>query len=254
MTYAAACTTSGPVRKTNEDGFVSEPELGLFAVADGMGGHNAGEVASRLALEALVGFIRRSHEDTDFSWPCGIDPALSYQSNRLRTAISLANRRVFRAAAGHEEFTGMGSTLVSVFFDQASVTIGHMGDSRAYRIRGQAIEQLTVDDTWAMAMLASDPTMDPARVATHPMRHVLTNVLGTRETAEIHISEQPSESGDVYVLCSDGLHGVLEAGDIQRMAGGLSAADVQRVADALVAEAVTRGTRDNVTALVAVRG
>lgn len=253
MTFAAACTNSGPVRKNNEDGFLSEPELGLFAVADGMGGHNAGEVASRLALEALVGFIRRSDEDTDFSWPCGIDPALSYQANRLRTAISLANRRVFRAAAGHEDFTGMGSTLVSLFFDGTTVAIGHMGDSRAYRLRGGAIEQLTVDDTWAMAMLASDPTADPATIATHPMRHVLTNVLGTQEHAEIHLAEQPAVAGDRFVLCSDGLHGVLEEQDIARLVGNAGPAELQRAADALVTEAIARGTRDNVTAVVVVR-
>lgn len=253
MTAAAACTNSGPVRKTNEDGFFAEPALGFYAVADGMGGHNAGEVASRLALDAMAGFIRRSHEDTDFSWPCGIDPALSYQANRLQTAINLANRRVFRSAEGHEDFTGMGSTVVSLLFDARSVVIGHVGDSRAYRIRGGAVEILTADDTWAAAMLASDPTMDPARLATHPMRHVLTNVLGTREQAEVHISEHPALSGDVFVLCSDGLHGVLQPDDIVRTLGAVPVDGLQRAAEALVAEAIAGGTRDNVTAVVVLR-
>lgn len=250
MILAAACTNSGPVRKTNEDGFVAEPELGLCAVADGMGGHNAGEVASRLALESLGGFIRRSHEDTDFSWPCGIDPVLSYTGNRLRTAISLANRRVFRAAESHEEFTGMGSTVVSLLFEPRAVIIGHVGDSRAYRIRGAAVEILTTDDTWAAAMLASDPTMDPAAIATHPMRHVLTNVLGTRENAEIHVAEQPLVEGDTFVLCSDGVHGVLDPEAIRRIVAETGAAGLQPAADALIAEAIARGTRDNVTAVV----
>src|SRR3954468_23419165 len=107
MVLAQAVSDAGPVRKNNEDSWAVEDDLQLYVVADGMGGHNAGEVASRLAVEALVGFIRRSHEDTDVSWPYGIDPTLSLQSNRLRTAINLANRRVFRAAESHDDYTGM---------------------------------------------------------------------------------------------------------------------------------------------------
>src|SRR3954465_8209658 len=113
MIEAFGLSDVGRVRKGNEDSFACDESLRLFIVADGMGGHNAGEVASRLAVEALVGFIRRSHEDTDVSWPYGIDPTLSLQSNRLRTAINLANRRVFRAAESHDDYTGMGTTIVA---------------------------------------------------------------------------------------------------------------------------------------------
>ena len=114
MLRASAVSDAGPVRKTNEDSFVSDADVRLFAVADGMGGHDAGEVASRLAIEAITGFIRRSAADTDFSWPYGLDGTLSYDGNRLRTAIHLANRRIFRAAESNDDYSGMGTTIVGL--------------------------------------------------------------------------------------------------------------------------------------------
>ena len=137
MLQACAVTDIGPVRKTNEDSFVSDPEVRLFAVADGMGGHDAGEVASRLAIEAISGFIQRSARDTDFSWPYGLDGKLSYDGNRLRTAIHLANRRIFRAAESNDDYSGMGTTIVGLLTSESNMAIGHVGDSRLYLIRGQ---------------------------------------------------------------------------------------------------------------------
>src|SRR6185295_13034142 len=115
----------------------------LFAVADGMGGHDAGEVASRLAIEALTAFIRRSARDTDFSWPYGLDGNLSYDGNRLRTAIHLANRRIFREAENNDDYSGMGTTIVSLLLNGSRVAIGHVGDSRLYLLRRGKLEQLT---------------------------------------------------------------------------------------------------------------
>src|SRR5947209_7964550 len=108
---AYGVSDAGPVRKTNEDAFVSDPEMRLFAVADGMGGHSAGEVASRLAIEALTAFITRSATDPEFSWPYGVDGRLSLDGNRLRTAIQLANHRVYRAAETIDDYSGMGTTV-----------------------------------------------------------------------------------------------------------------------------------------------
>jgi serine/threonine protein phosphatase PrpC len=110
---AHGLSNAGPVRKTNEDSFISDPALQLFMVADGMGGHAAGEIASSLAVETITGFIRRTEEDADCSWPYGVEPALSFASNRLRTAIHLANRRVFRAAERHDEYTGWEPRLLA---------------------------------------------------------------------------------------------------------------------------------------------
>jgi serine/threonine protein phosphatase PrpC len=245
---ASAVSDIGPVRKTNEDSFVSDNELRLFAVADGMGGHEAGEVASRLAIEALTGFVRRSASDTEFSWPYGLDGTLSYDGNRLRTAIHLANRRIFRAAENNDDYSGMGTTVVGVLATSSHVAIGHVGDSRLYLLRKGTLEQVTQDDSWAATILAHDPRMKPSDLAHHPMRNVLTNVLGAREQVDVHLAERALEQGDVLLLCSDGLHGVLDSALVKQLLQEKT--DVEASAHALVDAALEHGARDNVTALV----
>src|SRR5438477_8951103 len=157
MVRAAAVSDVGRIRKTNEDSFLSDSEIRLFAVADGMGGHGAGEVASRLAIEATAGFIKRSGLDTDFSWPYGLDGNLTFDGNRLRTAIHLANRRVFRAAETNDDYNGMGTTIVGLIVNGSQIAIGHVGDSRLYLLRDGRIEQVTQDDSWAATILAHNP-------------------------------------------------------------------------------------------------
>ncbi len=248
MVRACGVSDAGRVRKTNEDTFVSDIEVRLFAVADGMGGHSAGEVASRLAIEAITGFIRRSATDTDFSWPYGIDQTLSFDGNRLRTAIHLANRRVFRAAESTDDYSGMGTTIVGLLVNGSRLSIANVGDSRLYLLSKGTLEQLTHDDSWAATILAQDPSLGPAEIAHHPMRNVLTNVLGARDQVDIHLVERPVEGGEVVLLCSDGLHGVLDAQILKLML--TSAPDVDVAARELVDAAMERGSRDNVTALV----
>ncbi|MGE0450355.1 MAG: Stp1/IreP family PP2C-type Ser/Thr phosphatase [Vicinamibacterales bacterium] len=238
----------GRVRKTNEDAFVADSTVALFAVADGMGGHHAGEVASGLAIEAIGAFIRRSSADTDFSWPYGIDRSLSYDANRLRTAINLANRRIFRTAESNDDYNGMGTTIVAMLVNDGSMAVGHVGDSRLYLLRDGVMRQLTDDDSWAATILAHDPRLNPADIARHPMRNVLTNVLGAREQVDVHLSEHALQPGDRILLCSDGLHGVLDDSDLASIV--LAQDDVDQVCRDLVAAALDRGSRDNVTALV----
>jgi serine/threonine protein phosphatase PrpC len=245
---AFAISQSGPVRKQNEDCCFSDDELGLFVVADGMGGHQAGEVASRLAVDSIENFIRRSQDSEDLSWPCGIDPSLSYAGNRVRTAIFLANRRVFRQAESHDDYTGMGTTVVTALVTGARLTIGHVGDSRLYRYSQGALAALTRDDTWAATILAAAVDADPDAVSGHPMQHVLTNVLGAREQPDIHISELTLASGDVLLLCTDGVHNVMDFDALSRLLSNGQAA--RAVAEGVIAMAIDRKTRDNVTALV----
>jgi len=227
---------------------VSDAGVRLFAVADGMGGHEAGEVASRLAIEAISGFIRRSAADTDFSWPYGLDGNLSYDGNRLRTAIHLANRRIFRAAESNDDYSGMGTTIVGLLANGTRVAIANVGDSRLYLLRRGKLEQLTQDDSWAATILAHDPRVKPADLAHHPMRNVLTNVLGAREQVDVHLAERDLEAGDVMLLCSDGLHGVLDLEQLRIILQ--STPDVDNAARTLVDTAIENGARDNVTALV----
>lgn len=248
MIRACAISDVGRVRKSNEDAFFSDVDMQLFAVADGMGGHDAGEVASRLAIEALSGFIRRSAVDTDFSWPYGLDGTLTYEGNRLRTAIHLANRRVFRAAETNDEYNGMGTTIVGVLMQGDHVAVGHVGDSRVYLLRGSTLEQLTQDDSWAATVLAHNPRATAKDLANHPMRSVLTSALGARELVDVHLAERDLRPGDTMLLCSDGLHGALEDSTIASILEHQP--DVEMAARELVTRALDEGSRDNVTALV----
>lgn len=248
MVRASGVSDVGRVRQSNEDAFVAEPDVHFFAVADGMGGHGAGEVASRLAIEAVTAFIRRSADTSDFSWPWGIDRRLSLDGNRLRTAIYLANRRVFLASEGNDEYRGMGTTIVGLLVNGSRISVGHVGDSRLYVLGDGALERLTHDDSWEAAILARDPKLGPAEIAQHPMRNVLTNVLGARRHVDIHLAERDLKGGEIILLCTDGLHGVLESESVRDVLVGTP--DVESAARRLVGTAIDRGSRDNVTALV----
>lgn len=245
MIDAHAATDAGPVRPVNEDAYLIDPELALYAVADGIGGHNAGEVASRLALDAVAGFVRRSATDTDLSWPYGVLADLSYGANRLRTGIHLANRRVFRAAESQDDYTGMGTTMVAVLVDGGRAAIASVGDSRVYHWRDGALTRLTVDDSWVEALRGQG--LSPDELSRHPMRHVLTNVVGARDSVDVHVQELALRPGDRLLLCSDGVHGPLDEAAI---AGLIQGASAEAAAAQLVRAALERGGRDNATALV----
>jgi protein phosphatase len=236
------------VRHGNEDAFLADDGLGLFVVADGMGGHNAGEVASQLALDTVTGFIRRTADDREFSWPYGVLLTLSYDANRLRTAIHLANRRIFRTSESQDEYLGMGTTVVAALVADHQAAIAHVGDSRAYLFRRGVLKALTTDDSWVATLLAADTTADPKSFSNHPMRSVLTNVLGAREDTDVHVAEHALLPGDVLLLSSDGVHGVLEPEAISAVLGRTSTPETM-VGD-LITAALANGSRDNLTALV----
>jgi len=228
----------------NEDSFISAEDLRLFIVADGMGGHAAGEVASRVAVESIENFIRRSHETTDFSWPFGIDPTLSYEANRLKTAVSLANRRINRLAENHDDYLGMGTTVVCALLTGSQLVVAHVGDSRLYIRNGNGLTQLTEDDSWAATVLGSKGA-GGSQAAT---RHVLTNVLGARPDTLVHLLERELAGDETLLLCSDGLHGSVPHETLQQIMA--SNEELPAVAHTLVSKALERGSRDNITALV----
>jgi PPM family protein phosphatase len=247
MMITSCGVSEAGARQGNEDCFYADDDLALFIVADGMGGHLAGEVASRLAVEVIEHFIRRSEDSTDLSWPLGIDADLSLEGNRIRTAIHLAHRRVFRAAESSEEYTGMGTTVVCALIRNGQLTVGHVGDSRLYLSAAGVLRQLTTDDTW-IAALAASGTADPTTLATHPMRHVLTNVLGASEQVDIHVSEHALSGGEMLLLCSDGVHDVLDPPALAPLMSDGS--DPLAISNAVAAAAFERGTHDNVTAVL----
>ena len=178
---------------------------------------------------------------------CGIEPELSYTSNRLRTAICLANQRVCEAAEDHPEYSGMGTTVVCALLNGSTVTIGHVGDSRLYILAGGKLTAQTQDDTWAAFLLANagESGLMPEQ---HPLRNVLTNVLGAREQADVRLSEHDLNGGELILLCSDGLHGVLEDDDLAKILGG-GGTPAAMVAS-LIEAALAHGTKDNITAVL----
>lgn len=246
MLTVCSKTHPGKVREINEDCAVWDPEVSLIAVADGMGGHNAGEVASHLAVEAIHRFIVDSASGADVTWPFGIEVAKSIDVNRLTTAVRLANRKVYAEGSQHAELSGMGTTVVAALVSGDRLAIASVGDSRIYRLRDGSLEQLTKDDTWLASVLGAKEAedADPA----HPLRHVLTSVVGTRDDVKPGAREEQMVSGDTFVLCSDGVHGRLDSAAITEVLQGAATAPDR--AARLVGEALTRGSSDNATALV----
>jgi protein phosphatase len=247
MITAHGATHPGPVRHLNEDAFLCDLDQSLFIVGDGMGGHRSGEVASKLAVETIRTFVARTRDDEKVTWPYGIDPAVSFDANRIATAIRIANRRVFKASEQSEEYTGMGTTVVVALVNEGRVVFSGVGDSRIYSFSHGTLTQLTQDDSWVSVLLANR-TIDAAAIARHPMRHVLTSVVGAREHVEAHVQERALAEEEVFLLSTDGLHGALDLDTMQALVR--SHGEPAALAPALVEEALRRGSADNITALV----
>ena len=175
MLRAHGVTNRGRVRPTNEDCYGIDHELRLCVIADGMGGHRAGEVAARMAVEAVIEYVSQSAVTT--TWPFGFDQAISEAGNLLRTAVHVANARIFEAACTTPDYFGMGTTAVAVLERDGVLSVAHVGDSRLYVFAEQRLRQMTDDDSWAASVLARDPQLDAAALQAHPMRNALTNVV-----------------------------------------------------------------------------
>jgi serine/threonine protein phosphatase PrpC len=243
---AYGASDKGRVRSVNEDFWAFEPSCGLCVVADGMGGHKAGDIASRLAVETIVEFMRDGDSET---WPFGFDPTLSAVGNRLRTAVHLAHMQILETAVTSDQYAGMGTTIVACTVDGDRLSVAHAGDSRLYLLSADGLRQITHDDSWAAAMAAHNPA-DRDRYAQHPMRGALTNVIGARQRTDVHVIEETLTGGELLVLTTDGVHGMLEGEHLEHVVLGGSG-DVRGLAENLVAAALARGGHDNCTALVA---
>jgi protein phosphatase len=233
MILAAHGATHRGRRPTNEDALLIDLDAGLFVVADGMGGHNAGEVASGLAVEAVGRVVRTA---------TGKTPTL------LEQAVRQANDDIFTAAGKRSGCAGMGTTVVAALVTAGGIAITSVGDSRVYRLRDGQLAQLTVDDSWICKMRPDGPPLTPAEIDQHPMRHVLTDVVGVRGDLQPRATEEALASGDLYLLCSDGLHGAVPPHELTEMLN--PARDVVAVTDELVRRALNAGASDNVTAVV----
>jgi serine/threonine protein phosphatase PrpC len=236
-------TDVGRRRTLNED--VVYAKDGVFLVCDGMGGHNAGEVASQLAADTVAGFIRRSEEDPEMTWPYSYDTTRSYDANRLLTAIKLANRAVHRKAASADEYIGMGTTVAALLVHphRPRMTYASVGDSRIYRLRAGVLRQLTRDDTWA------NVDWPGSTLPAGGMKNVLTKAIGARDEVEFDVHEETLESGDLILICSDGLTGMLSDDRVLAIASA-DALDVEAACERLLAEASAEGGRDNISVIL----
>jgi protein phosphatase len=248
MIESFGVTDIGRRRQLNEDAMLIDEKSGLYVVADGMGGHNAGEVASRLAVETVSNFVRRSGADEEITWPYGVDPAISINANRLRTAIMLANKRVWKEADNREDYTGMGTTIVAGLAEEEGLILCGAGDSRAYRLRGEAFDQITVDDSWVQVAL-SEGLLQPDEAENHPMKNIITKAVGAKQNIELTVQEETLEDGDLYLLCTDGLHGMLTQTRIVEILNEKKG-ELEEAVGSLVAAANENGGKDNITAVV----
>ena len=233
-------------RPANQDRFAIDEDLRLCVIADGMGGHNAGEIAARTAVDAVLDVVRDRHR---IGWPFGFNPSFSEAGNLIRTAIYLAHMQVLEEAGHSVAYAGMGTTIVAALVVDGRLSVGHVGDSRLYRLGGGRLRQLTGDDSWMATVMAKDPQADASLLQYHPMRHVLTNVVGSRRTTDVHVIEEPLAKGDRLLLTTDGVHGVLDDRRLEELLS--DAGDPAGAASDIVRAAIARGSRDNCTAIVA---
>lgn len=245
---ASGITDVGLQRDHNEDSFAILKEHQLYIVADGMGGHRAGDVASKLATEAIVDFFRTTASD-DFTWPFHFDARLSEEENRLMTGIKIANRQIVDRSNRSREYQGMGTTVVGALFNgkRGKMYIGHVGDSRAYRVRRGEITQMTRDHSLVNDYLLAMPELTEEQRSELP-KNVITRALGMQEQVSVDLQSDDAEAGDFYVLCSDGLSGMIDDSEIAGVVQ--SSADLDEICRRLVALANEHGGEDNITALI----
>jgi len=245
---AAGLSDRGLKRTHNEDSLSVVPDLGLFIVADGMGGHNAGEVASRQSIESIVEFLRDVPSDLS-SWPVTVDSSLSPAESRIVGAVKLANRDVCKLSMEHPEYHGMGTTLVGMLLDpeNAGVAIAHVGDSRAYRLREGKFVKVTLDHSWVEEQLQRG-IITPEEAKNHRWKNVITRALGNKLEVDVEVQSVDVRPNDVYMLCSDGLSGMVEHDELERIV--LTYPDLEECAQQLIRAANEAGGHDNISLIL----
>lgn len=241
-------TNVGMKRTHNEDNFSIIEDSGLYVVADGMGGHASGEVASKMAVDALKEFFASTANDPERTWPYKMDRAKGYEENRLITGIKLANLRIYEAAQREANKRGMGTTIVVLFAVEEGVYLAHVGDSRSYRVRDGKIELLTEDhsllnDYIKMKRLTTE------EIANFPHKNVIVRALGMKDTVKVDTRFESPRENDVFVLCSDGLSGPVEDHEILEIVTEYE--DLSLATSKLIKRANENGGPDNITAVLA---
>ena len=241
-------TNVGMKRTHNEDNFSILEESGLYIVADGMGGHASGEVASKMAVDAMKEFFAATANDPERTWPYKMDRSKGYEENRLITGIKLANLRIYESAQRDPRQRGMGTTIVTMFAVEDGVYVAHVGDSRVYRVREKQIEQMTEDhsllnDYIKMKRLTAE------EIANFPHKNVIVRALGMKDTVKVDTRFEQPRANDVYLLCSDGLSGPVTDEDMLQIT--TTTADLKTAATKLIERANANGGPDNITVVLA---
>jgi len=243
---AAGQTDVGCVRKHNEDNFLIDNELGLFVVADGLGGHAAGEVASQIVVEKVGQFIAQTVEQ-DRTWPLEYDVSIPYDGNRLKAALLLSDQAIVEDIRSNPERESMGSTVVACLVQEEDVTLVHVGDSRAYLLDSDGIRQVTRDHSWVAEQVANG-ILTPDEARKHPFRNVITQALGNGGDLDVAVQEIKIKELDRLLLCSDGLSGMVQDSDIWGIVQ--NAKSLQGAARELIERARNNGGEDNITVII----
>ncbi len=242
-----ARTDVGRVRKNNEDSYRVVPALNLFVVSDGMGGEAHGEVASAMAVETVAMHCFEAANNPSAPFFGESRPDLGEKTNRLASAVHLANRKIYESALSHPVQRGMGATILAAWLDGQRLSLAHVGDSRAYLLRGGALEQLTSDHS-LVAEQVRRGLLTPQQADASEMQNVLIRALGTQEEVEVDADEHLLLDGDVLLLCSDGLTRMVTDPEVASTL--LTHPDAQAAAERLVALSNDYGGEDNVTVVV----
>ena len=245
----AGDTNIGRKRDHNEDS-IALPETGerLAIVCDGMGGHASGEVASRLAVELIVDHFTETGKQQILTWPYKVDRDLRKDINRMVTGVMLANLEIWERSQREARFKGMGTTCVALYFLDDHLIIGHVGDSRCYRVRGTELSQMTEDHSLINDYIRMK-RVTPEEAENWPHKNVIVRALGMKESVQVDIFTEVPRVGDTYMLCSDGLTGMLKDDVIQHIL--MTEKDLDRAVDRLITAANEEGGVDNISVVLA---
>ena len=243
---AAGNTDVGKKRGHNEDNLCLLPEQNLYLVADGMGGHASGEVASQIAVDTVAEFYEETSQDKELTWPYKMEKDLDYEENRMAASIKLANLRIFEKAKGDPStHHGMGTTIVATYISDDTVYLGHVGDSRIYRLRDEELAQVT-DDHSLLNDYIKMKDLTEEEIENFPHKNVIVRALGMKETVQVDVNIDEPEDGDIYLLCSDGLCDMISDDEIRDIMTAESD-DLDGCVEELIDAANEEGGNDNIT-------
>lgn len=244
----AGNTHVGMKRTHNEDNLSVVAEENLYMVADGMGGHAAGEIASQMAVDTVAEFFKETSRDEEVTWPYKMEKGRRFEENRLTAGIKLANLRIHEMGSQNPDKKGMGTTLVVLFFSGNSAYVGHVGDSRIYRLHGDELTLVTEDHSLLNDYIKMKD-LTPQEIENFPHKNVIVRALGMKSTVQVDVAHEEPENGDLYMLCSDGLNGMIKD-EIIRTIMVQNRSDLELCCTKLIQAANENGGTDNVTVVI----